>query len=344
MRRRTHNPEDAIGGQDSFLDIVANLVGILIILVVIVSAQARSVSKEVVDAGDLETQFVEKKTELKQLRSQVTKMTVDNHELEKDIVEEKRLTKSLADERHVKLMLLEQASQKIESETAEWDSYRKKDFDAQEKITDLKQQLTETQREVAAWENRVAEMEINRVEEIEHFPTPIAKTVFTEEVHFRLSGGRISYVPLDELVDKMKAQWNVVAEELASTNQTISTVGPLNNYRLQYKLVKSRSAGNGNAVPREVIKFDRFVIIPTVEELGEPVNDQLLTQSQFLRQLTGRRPEKTTISIWVYPDSFGELAKLKQHLHEEGFQVASWPLEFNRPISGGPNGFKTSAQ
>ena len=344
MRRRTHNPEDAIGGQDSFLDIVANLVGILIILVVIVSAQARSVSKEIVDAGDLEAQFVEKKTELKKLRSQVTKMTVDNHELEKDIVEEKRLTKSLADERHAKLMLLERASQKIESETAEWDSYRKKDFDAQEKITDLKQQLTETQREVAAWENRVAEMEINRVEEIEYFPTPIAKTVFTEEVHFRLSGGRISYVPLDELVDKMKAQWNVVAEELASTNQTISTVGPLNNYRLQYTLVKSRSAGNGNAVPREVIKFDRFVIIPTVEELGEPVNDQLLTQSQFLRQLTGRRPEKTTISIWVYPDSFGELAKLKQHLHEEGFQVASWPLEFNRPISGGPNGFKTSAQ
>ena len=343
MRRRTHNPEDAIGGQDSFLDIVANLVGILIILVVIVSAQARSASKEVVVAGDLEAQFVEKKTELKQLRSQVTKMTVDNHQLEKDIVEEKRLTKSLADERHVKLMLLERASQKIESETAEWDSYRKKDFDAQVKITDLKQQLTETQREIAAWENRVTEMEINRVEEIEHFPTPIAKTVFTEEVHFRLSAGRISYVPLDELVDQMKAQWNVVAEELASTNQTISTVGPLNNYRLQYKLVKSRSTGNGNA-PREVIKFDRFVIIPTVEELGEPVDDQLLIQSQFLRQLAGRRPEKTTISIWVYPDSFGEFSKLKQHLHEEGFQVASWPLEFDRPISGGPNGFRTSAQ
>ena len=226
MRRRTHNPEDAIGGQDSFLDIVANLVGILIILVVIVSAQARSASNEIVAADDLNTRLTEKQTELKRIRRRVTKMTVDNHQLEKDIIEEKRLAKALADERHAKLMMLERARQRIELETAEWESYRKQDFEAQVKITDLKQQLTSIQNEVAAWENR--ETEINRVELIEHFPTPIAQTVFTEEVHFRLSGGRISYVPLEELVDQMKAQWKVVAEELKNTNQTISTVGPLN--------------------------------------------------------------------------------------------------------------------
>ena len=107
MRRRTHNPEDAIGGQDSFLDIVANLVGILIILVVIVSAQARSASNEIVAADDLNTRLTEKQTELKRIRRQVTKMTVDNHQLEKDIIEEKRLAKALADERHAKLMMLE---------------------------------------------------------------------------------------------------------------------------------------------------------------------------------------------------------------------------------------------
>ncbi len=42
MRRRTkarHSPSEP--GQDSFLDIVANLVGILIILVMIVGAQAK---------------------------------------------------------------------------------------------------------------------------------------------------------------------------------------------------------------------------------------------------------------------------------------------------------------
>ena len=343
MQRRTHNPEDAIGGQDSFLDIVANLVGILIILVVIVSAQARSASNEIVASDDLQTQFAEKKTELKRLRMRVSKMTVDNYQLEKDIVEEKRLTKSLADERHAKLILLEQARQKIESKTAEWESYRKQDFEAQVKITDLKQQLTNIQQEIAARENRVTE--IKRVELIEHFPTPIAQTVFTEEVHFRLSGGLISHVPLEELVEQMKSQWKVVAEELKNTNQTISTVGPLNDYRLQYKLIKRRSAPDGSgAIPREVISFDRFIILPAVEKLGEPVDDNLLIESQFLRQIASRQPEKTTISIWVYPDSYAKFVTLKKLLHERGFQVASWPLEFGRPISGGPNGFKTSAQ
>jgi len=344
MRRQTHNPNDAIGGQDSFLDIVANLVGILIILVVVVSAHASSASKDAVATDDLDAQYSQKQTQLKQLRSRVKKMTIDNHQLEHDIVKERRLTKALADERHAKLMLLEQARQSIKTETENWESYQKEDFEAQIEISNLKQQLTSVHQEMAARENQVTE--INRIESIEHFPTPIAKTVFTEEVHFRLAGGRISHVPMAELVEQMKAQWQVVSKDLENSNQTVATVGPIENYRLQYKLKKKRVEQNSPAGPikRDVIKFDHFVILPTVHDLGETVDSQLFSNSQFMSQLSGRQPEKTTISIWVYPDSFSEFMNMKKHLHQQGFQVASWPLEFNRPISGGPNGFKTSAQ
>ena len=141
MRRRTQNSNDAIGGQDSFLDIVANLVGILIILVVIVSAQAKSASTNVPVAEDLASEYLQKQTELKQVRSLVSKMTTDNHQLENDIAEEKRLTKALADERHGKLMVLEQVRQNIESETANWQSHQKKKFDAQVVVSELKLSL-----------------------------------------------------------------------------------------------------------------------------------------------------------------------------------------------------------
>ena len=344
MRRRTQNSNDAIGGQDSFLDIVANLVGILIILVVIVSAQAKSASTNVPVAEDLASEYLQKQTELKQVRSLVSKMTTDNHQLENDIAEEKRLTKALADERHGKLMVLEQVRQNIESETANWQSHQKKKFDAQVVVSELKQQLTSVQQELAARQNHVNE--VLKVETIEHFPTPIAKTVFTEEAHFRLSGGRISYVPMDELIDEMKSQWQVVSEELERTNQTVSTVGPIHNYRLQYKLMKQQVQSDGptGTVTREAIKFDHFVILPTDPKLGELATEHLFSGSQFMDLLSDRPPEKTTISIWVYPDSFAEFMALKKHLHGRGYQVASWPLEFNRPISGGPNGFKTSAQ
>jgi len=321
MRRQTHNPNDAIGGQDSFLDIVANLVGILIILVVVVSAHASSASKDAVATDDLDAQYSQKQTQLKQLRSRVKKMTIDNHQLEHDIVKERRLTKALADERHAKLMLLEQARQSIKTETENWESYQKEDFEAQIEISNLKQQLTSVHQEMAARENQVTE--INRIE-----------------------SSRISHVPMDELVEQMKAQWQVVSKDLENSNQTVATVGPIENYRLQYKLKKKRVEQNSPAGPikRDVIKFDHFVILPTVHDLGETVDSQLFSNSQFISQLSGRQPEKTTISIWVYPDSFSEFMNMKKHLHQQGFQVASWPLEFNRPISGGPNGFKTSAQ
>jgi hypothetical protein len=47
-RRRGSSSSEA-PGQDSFLDIVANLVGILIILVMVVGARARQALQQVVD-------------------------------------------------------------------------------------------------------------------------------------------------------------------------------------------------------------------------------------------------------------------------------------------------------
>jgi len=87
-----------------------------------------------------------------------------------------------------------------------------------------------------------------------------------------------------------------------------------------------------------------FSIVPLAREFGEPVAVALAPGSEFQKMLGRHRPGKTTVSIWVYPQSFGEHAEVKTWLHENGFQMASWPLENGKRISGGPNGFKTSAQ
>ena len=73
---------------------------------------------------------------------------------------------------------------------------------------------------------------------------------------------------------------------------------------------------------------------------GKQFNLEVNFYSDF--QIVG--PDRTTISVWVYPDSYDEFMTLKKELHRQGFQIASWPLEHGRPISGGPRGFKTSAQ
>jgi hypothetical protein len=115
---------------------------------------------------------------------------------------------------------------------------------------------------------------------------------------------------------------------------------------MQYELVTEtlREQTQHGTLERKSVRFNQFFLHPRAGEIGEPVEAALAEQSEFREMLSRFEPRKTTVSIWVYPDSYGEHNQIKSWLHENGFQMASWPLEQGRRISGGPNGFKTSAQ
>ena len=60
-------------------------------------------------------------------------------------------------------------------------------------------------------------------ETIDHYPTPIAKTVFSDEVHFRLRSGRLVHVPMNDLVDQMKRKpgnWKRLMKRLKPLGQS----------------------------------------------------------------------------------------------------------------------------
>ena len=365
-------------GQDSFLDIVANLVGILIILVVVVSAQAGSAKKQQAQPNaDMEQQITQLQQELSSSSDTVSKLQTDNHELEDRIIQENQLAASLTDKRHQMLVQLEIVKKQIakqrvenkmaielqerkqesadrqfavvkanhESEIAKQIAKRKeaiaKQFEFEAAQRDLQSQLVELDREFNAVEASVPKTEV-----IDHFPSPIAKTVFAEEVHFRLADGRLSYVPMDELIAAMKSEWKVKSEKLDRANRTTETIGPISNYRLQYELTArnvTRTTEYGEEQSRSV-EFKQFTIYPLASLLGEDVTTAMSPGSEFLKRLSRHPTQNTTVSIWVYPDSFESHNRLKSWLHENGFQVASWPLGNGKRISGGPNGFKTSAQ
>ena len=369
-------------GQDSFLDIVANLVGILIILVVVVSAQAGSAKKqEPQPNADAAARIAQLKQELSRSSDTAAKLHADNHQLEDQIVEENQLAASLTDKRHLMLVKLEvvktkmakqrvknqfaRETQRLKQESAKRDhavalanheaALAKRELAIQKQVEfetqkrDLENQLDELLREEIALEANLIKTEV-----IDHFPSPIAKTVFAEEIHFRLADGKLSYVPMDELIAEMKSEWKVKSEKLQQADRTIETLGPIANYRLQYELrardVRRQTqygaqhgAQHGVETGRTV-EFSQFTIYPLAREFGETVEVAISPGSEFRSRLERQRSANTTVSIWVYPESFGSHNLLKTWLHENGFQVASWPLEKGKRISGGPNGFKTSAQ
>lgn len=329
-------------GQDSFLDIIANLVGILIILVVVVGAQAKkSWIKTEPNSSDT-AKIEELRTDLEKTRTTVTKLTTDNRLLEEQIDREVELGTQLAIKRHRLLVQLDLMKEKVEQEKDQLDTQRQVQFDKNVRKASLETQFAEIETEF----NAVRTVAAPKTEIIEHYPTPIAKTVFSDEVHFRLSAGKLSYVPMDELSDLMKTEWRVKAEKLKQSPTTLETIGPIDGFRMQYELEAvsiTRPTEFGDAV-QQVVRLSRFVLVPVVDGTGETVSQAIQENSEFRQQIEQRPAGKTTVSIWVYPDSFFEFNELKKWLRGEGYQTACWPLSEGSLISGGPNGFRTSAQ
>ncbi len=339
-------------GQDSFLDIVANLVGILIILVVVVGAQASASWVKLEPNTELLDQIEELESEFSRATDVMAKLDADNTHLEQQQLKENQLAAALTDQRHQMLMELEIVKREIdkkqaqrEAKMAEIDEQAREIFQKKSEFSRNRQQL---ERELDGLRRATNAVTANepKTEVIKHFPNPIAKTVFSEEVHFRLDNGKLSYVPMDELITRMKSEWKVKAEKLQQANRTIETIGPIRNYRMQYELAVEDVTQSTNVGPvsRKTVSFQHFVLLPASLTMGETIAEALQDGSEFLDTLSRHEPRKTTVSIWVYPDSYEEHNQLKNWIHENGFQMASWPLDHGKKISGGPNGFRTSAQ
>ncbi len=332
-------------GQDSFLDIVANLVGVLIILVVVVGANASTAWQGAGPDQALVATEAELAENLEKLTSQAKTLELDNHQLEMKIAGEVSAVTQLSSMRQQMLVQLQIVEQQIEQQQQErrhqLDEQRRLELELVEQQRQLESQLASITAETNAIQANQPKSEV-----IEHHPNPIAKTVFSDEVHFHLRDGKISYVPFDELVQRMKSEWKVKAEKLKRANQTLETVGPIAGFRLQYELVSAtiEQPTQHGTMLRQAVQFDRFSIFPANQQPGVAAEVALEEGSEFRSVLQRYSTGKTTVSIWVYPDSYGQYNQIKDWLYSEGYQVACWPLDFGKRISGGPNGFRTSAQ
>jgi hypothetical protein len=55
-------------------------------------------------------------------------------------------------------------------------------------------------------------------------------------------------------------------------------------------------------------------------------------------------PNRTTVTVWVYPDSFNEFRQLKADLFQRGYATAGRPMPEGHPIGGSPDGSRSAAE
>jgi hypothetical protein len=337
MPRQTEDAD--LPGHDSFLDIVANMVGILIILVMVVGVRVKNspvlaaITSEATESeGNL---LDETLAQERALQSDVLAVT----EQIRDIEQETTI-------RHANRELLARAvaawQYKLKSRRQNSDAASREVFDLGQAVSGAKSQIGQLDRD-----QRQVEAEAKAPVVVQSYPTPLSETVDGDEIHFQLLGGRIAYIPLEDLVDRFKSSAKRQVRKLLSQPELTDTVGPIEGFRMRYTIVRQE-------LPREeqirtghsgmYARLQRWTLVPVSGQLGEMVDVALAERSRFRRVLSGYRPDQTTITIWAYEGDFSSCRKLKEELYLLGFNTAARPLPAGTPISGSPQGSRSAAQ
>jgi len=326
-------PEDiSSAGQDSFLDVVTNIVGILIILVMVVGgrvqhvvlsatprAQARAaeLAREV---EDLDKAVAVRESEIAELAEQAQTVAAAAA-----FAGESRLTLATA---------VAAAKAELEGRRGSVEAERLAAAEAAARRQELEAEIERCTREAEAAAHAPA-----TTKEVLAYPTPIARTVTGEELHFQIDQGRIAYIPLVELFELAKQQTQRRAGEISQMSQRIETVGPLQDFSLDYVVELKIDQARGQVL----VRSREWVVRPGRPGLGETLADALQPSSRFRAVLANVRPD-TTVTLWCYPDSFEAFRAVREELHRLGIPTAGRPMPEGAPIGGSTEGSKSVVQ
>ncbi len=362
MSRSIPNLEenDGLPGQDSFLDIIANIVGILIILVMVVGVRASHSTLARHDASS--AQGAERPENPRQPHAQVASLRAEVKQVTRQITASRgeintmagRITSmsqeaQLQDRERIKLSmqrtLIEEDLQKRRARLSETEQFQ---FDVQRQLTESQIRLDELTREQLALASAPP-----AVEEIETVTTPLARQVRGEELHLRLKNGLVSIVPIQSLMNEVYPRVENLRRTLQQQGHVVETFGPIHGYRLRLTLSRS-SAPRSFAAPvhlqtpgsylRKNQIEQNFKFLPVSDKLGQNVEQALMPGATLQELLAAHQREATPVTIWVYTDSFDEFRILKRTLWEMHFPVAVRPMAMGDQIGASPHGTRSAAQ
>lgn len=311
-------------GSDSFLDVMANMVGILIILVTIAVMHASKSRGSATPpaAEDLtglaqQSQSLEQQMQALAGESQRVGQSAAVREVECD-----RLAVQLAG--------------------------RRQQFDARRQTLEMRSRDKENMKlSLVSARSALAEIEGEVVRKratakttmtIQCYPTPISHSVSGQEIHFRLCGARIVYVPMEELMLAFEHEAKSRVELLRERPVVTGMLGPEGDFRMRYSLERE-------ALPGGRFKVEAtFNFLPVDDNIGETLQSALAPGSEFQDVLRRSHSRQTTVTLWTYPDSFPMYRAIKKELYGRGFSVAGRPLELGQPIGASTSGTRSAAQ
>ncbi len=359
--KKNVSTEVQAAGQDSFLDVVANIVGILIIMTAIVGARVQQAIsnpdpiKTVAQSEEPQPSVkseIEDETTLPELPSEAQKLQAAelNQLIGKSIQQAESLgsqavqlkltidevqaqTALLNQSREQIAMAVELGKREIKDKRDKLSENEKEKFDLQQKIAQKKSEMDEMEKSIGYQLSKTKPS----VKKLECYPTAISRPVDKSEVWLQLKGGRVANIPSERLIEAYRNNVTSIRNSniLYAGGKVNATVGPFDGFVLEGVAWTEDKKRLSNSV--------RF--IPISDTVGETIDEAMESMnSQFLKTLKQFDPRTTVITVWVYEDSFAEFQEIEKYLYDSGYRVASRPLPKGEYIGAGPNGSRSAAQ
>lgn len=347
MRRRWRPSRDKIAFSfDSFLDVVANVIGIIIKLILVTWVGARSYTAAVaileqtpepavasaaipapsITDDPLHGKVQQNLTELDNARARLLAELGRLADVEKQgtaaqqsllqVAKERRETEQ---QKHVLESLLSDEAKKFQLTSLSLAELQKR---GQDLIAQLKElDKSPSQRRVL------------------RYHTPVSRQVRGDELFFECKGGKITFIDLPAFLHEVQGSVDGVVVELRTRSKIERTTSQVGAFRLRHVFEKEEALGGS-------IRYSLtgWELEPAVAERGETLEAALAAGSEFRRLTDALDANQTVVTFWVYPDSFELFRRLRDQLYERDIEVAARPLPPGGIIAGSRNGTKSRGQ
>lgn len=343
-------PAEPQFGSDSFLDIVANLVGILIVLIMLAGLQAArapvsdaeliaaghsplpatpepavpSAPVEPPDIPDPDPQPDEPVPEMpagptaqeiavaienarrkaSELSEQLATAEFDSSNAQLRIIQQELSRQSeklseLQEQYRSTKIRAGSSSQQLAALDAEYEKLRGRLVDANRQLEKLSQTAPPTES---------LELRIN----------PIARRVSGTEIAFRVDGGRVLHMPIDDLLRQVRSREKYSAMSMLKGETQRGRVGPIEGVTLTYELRTATVSDSSGAVGF----LPQLTGIISIESNApdEPV-DQALAESGILSRILLNAPRDAVIRLFVATDSFQAGRRVSSAIRDLGLPV-----------------------
>lgn len=323
---------EELPAQDSFLDLVANIVGIMILLVVIVGIQAANSVPELISTTSSEPPQISE-LEVEQAERELHQIQTEHFQLISRADRLERQAEQLDRERVSLLGYVDEVERELKRHRDQLDSQQQEEFDVRLAIAEAEQEYDDLARQLLALDSG-----IEQTATLKNVATPIARAVTHDEITVWVHQGRVAIVPRDELLDL--AQRDV--SRRSHIPNGISTVGPVNGFLLQYALVSRSLPTRSGATARMTGVVGE--IRPTAQHQGWAIDSACEQDSLFREHLAKFKPSTTAVTFWTPGTGFEDVGRLRELAANLGFSTAIRPLPEGRYIQFSPWGRKTQAQ